>query len=61
MLEQRFHQILQPHLNSQRPGDDERPGPPRELRVEQEERQSAKMVAVEVRDQDEIDGVARNA
>ena len=61
MLEQRFHQIGELGLDTLWPGNDERPGAPRELRIQQQERQAAKMVAVEMRDQDQIDIVARNA
>ena len=61
MLEQRFHHLRQPHLDPFRPGDDQRPAAARELRVEQQERQSGEMIAVEMRDQDQIDIVARDA
>src|SRR5687768_16687027 len=58
MLEHCFHQWRQPGLDSVRTGDDERTGAAGELRIEQEERQSAKMVAVEMRDQYQVDAVA---
>src|SRR5579859_1770578 len=58
MLEQRFYHLRQPRLYGLRSGDDQRPGPPRKLRIEQEERQAREMVAVEMRDQDQVDLVA---
>ena len=58
MLEQRFHQLRQPGLDALRSGDHQRPGPPRELRIEQQERQAAEMIAVKMRDQDQVDVVA---
>src|SRR6478735_7803512 len=61
MLEQRLHQIGELRLDTCRPGDDERPGAARELRVQQQERQAAKMVAMEMRDQDQVDVVAHDA
>ena len=57
MLEQRFHQLREPRLDALRACDDQRAGASHELGVEQEERQPAKMVAVEMRDQDEVDFV----
>src|SRR6266566_8242149 len=60
MLEQRFHHLRQPRLDAGRSGDDKRTGAPRELRVEQQKRQSAEMVTVEMRDQDEVDILARD-
>src|SRR5512144_509321 len=61
MLEQRFHQVGELGLDALRACDDERPGTACELRVQQQERQAAKMVAVKMRDQDQVDGVARDA
>jgi len=43
------------HVSEQRPGDHQRTDPARELGVEQQERQSAEMIAVEVRVDDEFD------
>src|ERR1700730_7695226 len=60
MFEQRFHHLRQPRLDSRRPGDDKRTGPARELCVEQKERQAAEMIAMEMRDQNKVDIVARD-
>src|ERR1700678_804614 len=60
MLEQCFHYLREPHLDAFGSGDDQRPAASRELGIEQEERQSGKMIAVKMRDQDEIDIVARD-
>ena len=51
----------QPALDALRTSDDQRPAAPRELRVEQEERQAAEMIAMKVSDQDEVDTFARDA
>ncbi len=61
MLEQRFHHLRQPHLDAFGSGDHQRPAPAGELRVEQQERQAGEMIAVEMRDQDQVDFVARDA
>ena len=61
MLEQRFHDLRQPGFDSLGPRDHQRPGAAGELRVEQQERQAGEMIAVEMRDQDEVDVVARDA
>ncbi len=43
------------------PAISQRPRAARELGVEQEERQAGEMIAVEMRDQDDVDVLARNA
>ncbi|GCC48661.1 hypothetical protein chiPu_0032789, partial [Chiloscyllium punctatum] len=58
MLEHHLHHFGQFRLDALRPRDHQRPGAAGELRIEQEERQSGKMVAVEMRDQDQVDRVA---
>ncbi len=50
----------QPRLYPFRPGDHQRPGAARELRVEQQKRQAGEMIAVKMRDQNEVDIVARD-
>jgi hypothetical protein len=55
MFEHRFHHLRQPHLDSFGAGDHQRSRPAGELRVEQEKRQTAEMIAVKMRNQDEID------
>ena len=52
---------VEPRLDSFGPGDDERTGAARELRVEQEEGQAGEMIAVKMGDQDQVDVVARDA
>jgi hypothetical protein len=52
--------LAEPRLDSLRSGDHQRPGPAGKLRVEQEKRQAAEMIAVKMCDQDEVDIVARN-
>src|SRR5262249_41296266 len=48
-------------LDALRPRDDQRPGAAGELCVKQQERQTGEMIAVEMRDQGEIDWLSRNA
>jgi hypothetical protein len=58
VLEQRLHHLFEARLDALRTSDRQRPRPPRELRVEQEEGQAGEMIAVEMGDEDEIDLVA---
>ena len=60
ILEQRFHHLRQPRLDSFRPRDNKRTGPAGELGVEQQKRQPAEMIAVKMRDQNKVDSVARD-
>jgi hypothetical protein len=58
MLEQRFHHLREPRLDAGRACNDEGLGPARELGIEQEEGQAGEMIAVEMRNQDQLDVVA---
>jgi hypothetical protein len=61
MLEQRFHHLGEPRFDTFRACNYQRTGPPRELRIEQKEWQAGEMIAVERRDQDQLDIVANDA
>jgi hypothetical protein len=58
VLEQRLHHLRQSQFDPLRAGDDQRSRSLGELRIEQEERQPCKVVALEMRDQDQVDIVA---
>ena len=60
MLEQGFHHLRQPRLDSFGSRDNQRTRPTRELRIEQQKRQTRKVIAVEMRDQDEVDRIGRD-
>src|SRR5260370_5118899 len=60
MLEQGFHLLSQPRLDSFGASNNERTRPMGELRIEQQKRQACEMIAVEMRDQDEVDRIARD-
>jgi hypothetical protein len=54
--ETHLHRRLQPGCQAGRPGDDERPGAPAELAVQDEERHAAGMVEVQMAEQHPTDG-----
>src|SRR3981189_1718231 len=58
MLEQRFHDLRQQRLDSFGASDNKRTRPAGELGIEQQKRQAPEMIAVEMRDQDEVDSIA---
>jgi hypothetical protein len=49
-----LHRLADAHLHAGRSGDRQRPGTPRELAVEDQERQTAEVVAVQVRQQHRV-------
>ncbi len=58
ILEQGFHHLRQPRFDSLRAGDYQRAGAAGELGVEQQERQAGEMIAMKMRDQNQVDVVA---
>src|SRR5579871_3333240 len=61
MLERRFQRAHVPGIDARRSGQRERPRALAEMRLEHEIRNAAEMIAVEVAEEDRVDGVARNA
>jgi hypothetical protein len=61
MLERRLERAHIPALDAGRPGKRERARALAEMRLEHEVGDAAEMIAVEMRDQDRVDGAARNA
>src|SRR5262249_58723958 len=60
MLERRLERAHVPALDAGRPRQGERTRAPGEMRLEHEVRDAAEMIAMEMGDQDGVDGVARD-